>query len=152
MAKKSEADKAGQKVPPAIDLQRALNKLKKTDFPWMYSVSKCPPQEALRHVDKAYDHFFRKVKLKKQGKYKGKAGFPKFKKKSKGSGSFRLTGASKVFPDAIQLPRLGKLRLKEHDYLPVSGVHILSATVSEQAGRWFVSIQVQRIKRNHARN
>jgi len=143
LAKKSEADKAGQKVPPAIDLQRALNKLKKTDFPWMYSVSKCPPQEALRHVDKAYDHFFRKVKLKKQGKYKGKAGFPKFKKKSKGSGSFRLTGASKVFPDAIHLPRLGKLRLKAHDYLPVSGVPILSATVSEQAGRWFVSIQVK---------
>src|SRR2546425_4359080 len=66
-----------------------------------------------------------------------------FKKKSKGIGSFRLTGAIKVFPDAIQLPRLGKLRLKEHDYLPVSGVHILSATVSEQAGRWFVSIQVE---------
>ena len=109
----------------------------------MYEVSKCAPQEALRNVDKAYDHFFRKVKLKKQGKFKGKVGFPKFKKKSKGIGSFRLTGTMKVFSDAIQLPRLGKLKLKEQDYLPVSGVHILSATVSEQAGRWFVSIQVE---------
>ena len=36
---------------------------------------------------------------------------------------------------------MGKLRLKERDYLPV-GVHILSATVSEHAGRWFVSVQV----------
>ncbi len=143
LAKKIEAYKAGQKIPSAIDLHRELNQLKKTEFPWMYDVSKCAPQEALRHVDKAYDHFFRKVKLKKQGKYKGKAGFPKFKKKSKGIGSFHLTGAIKVFSDAIQLPRLGKLRLKEHDYLPVSGVHILSATVSEQAGRWFVSIQVE---------
>jgi putative transposase len=109
----------------------------------MYSVSKCAPQEALRHVDKAYDNFFRKVKLRKQGKFKGKVGFPQFKKKSKGIGSFHLTGAIKVFPDAIQLPRLGKLRLKEHDYLPTTGVHILSAAVSEQAGRWFVSIQVE---------
>src|SRR5260370_21872729 len=100
----------------------------------MYGVSKCAPQEALRHVDKAYENFFRRVKLKKQGKFKGKVGFPKFKKRSKGIGSFRLTtGAIKVFSDSIQLPRLGKLRLKEHDYLPVDA-SILSATVSEQAG------------------
>src|SRR6266566_1852371 len=50
--------------------------------------------------------------------------------------------AIKIFSDAIQLPRLGKLRLKEHDYLPLNA-HILTATVSEQAGRWFVSIQVE---------
>jgi len=42
----------------------------------------------------------------------------------------------------VQLPRLGRLRLKEQGYLPTSGVKILSATVSEQAGHWFVSIQV----------
>src|SRR6266571_4805488 len=143
LAKKIEAYKAGQKVPTAIDLHRELNKLKKTELSWMYTVSKCAPQEALRNVDKAYDNFFRKVKLKKQGKHKGKVGFPKFKSKKRGIGSFRLTGAIKVFPDAIQLPRLGKLRLKEHDYLPTGGVHILSATVSEQAGHWFVSIQVE---------
>ena len=141
--KKIEAYKKGEKVPTAIDLHRDLNKLKQTELQWMYECSKCAPQEALRHVDKAYDNFFRKVKLKKQGKHKGKLGFPKFKSKKKGIGSFRLTGAIKVLPDAIQLPRLGKLRLKEHDYLPVNGGHILSATISEQAGRWLVSIQVE---------
>lgn len=73
---------------------------------------------------------------------KGNVGFPKFKKKSRGIGSFRLTGVIKVFSDALQLPRLGRLRLIEHDYVPVDA-HILSATVSEQAGRWFVSIQVE---------
>jgi putative transposase len=36
------------------------------------------------------------------------------------------------------------LRLKEHGYLPVEGVHILSATVSERAGHWFVSVQVEK--------
>ena len=117
------------KRPPPIELHKELNALKKTDYPWMYEVSKCAPQEALRNLDTAYDHFFKKVKFKKQGKYKGKLGFPKFKKKSKGIGSFRFTDIIKVFPDAIQLPRLGKLRLKEHNYLPTSGVHILSATV-----------------------
>ncbi|HYT45916.1 MAG TPA: transposase, partial [Methylomirabilota bacterium] len=141
--RKIEAYKKGEKVPTAIDLHRELNTLKKTELSWMYDVSKCAPQEALRNVDKAYDNFFRNVRLKKAGKHKGKAGFPKFKKKSKGIGSFRLTGSIKVFADAIQLPRLGRLRLKEHGYLPVSGGHILSATVSEHAGHWFVSVQVE---------
>jgi putative transposase len=35
------------------------------------------------------------------------------------------------------------LRLKERKYLPTSGVQILSATVSEQAGHWYVSVQVE---------
>ena len=35
------------------------------------------------------------------------------------------------------------LRLKERGYLPVSDAHILSATVCEKAGRWFVSVQVE---------
>src|SRR5438067_11265068 len=71
LAKKVEAYKAGLKVPSAIDLHRELNKLKKTEYPWMYEVSKCAPQEAIRNVDSAYDKFFIKVKLKKQGKHKG---------------------------------------------------------------------------------
>jgi putative transposase len=142
LAKKIEAYKAGKQVPTAIDLHRALNQLKQTELSWMYEVSKCAPQEALRDVDKAYDNFFRKVKLKKQGKDKGKVGFPKFKSKKKAIGSFRLTGAIHVNKDTIQLPRLGRLRLKEHGYLPTDA-HILSAIVSEQAGRWFVSVQVE---------
>ena len=48
-----------------------------------------------------------------------------------------------VFPAAIQLPRLGRLRLKERGYLPTTGVKLLSATVSEQAGHWYVSVQVE---------
>ena len=130
------------KRPTAIDLHRELNALKKTDYPWMYEVSKCAPQEALRDLDKAYKNFFRRVELKKQGKWKGKLGFPVFKKKSKGIGSFRLTGSIKVFADAVQLPRLGRLRLHEHDFIPTDA-KILSATISEEAGRWFVSIQVE---------
>ena len=40
------------------------------------------------------------------------------------------------------MPRLGRLRLHEHDFIPTDA-KVLSATVSEQAGRWFVSIQVE---------
>jgi putative transposase len=130
------------KRPTAIDLHKELNKLKRTDFPWMYETSKCAPQEALRDLDKAYKNFFRRVELKKQGQWRGKLGFPKMKKKNKAIGTFRLTGSIKVFSDAVQLPRLGRLRLHEHEFIPVDA-KVLSATVSEQAGRWFVSIQVE---------
>jgi len=139
---KKKAFDAKTKIPNAMELHRQLNALKKTDFPWMYEVSKCSPQEALRNLDRAFDNFFRRCKAKKSGTHKGKVGFPKFKSKKKGVGSFRLTGTIKVFPQAVQLPRLGSIRLKERDYLPLDA-KILSATISEHAGRWFVSIQVE---------
>ena len=44
---------------------------------------------------------------------------------------------------SIKLPRIGPVRLKEHGYLPTSGVKVLSVTVSEKAGHWFVSVQVE---------
>jgi putative transposase len=138
-----EEYEASRKTSTAIDLHKELNAKKKTDFPWMYNVSKCAPQEALRNLEKAFKNFFNNVKKKKSGKFKGKLGYPKFKSKKKGIGSFRLTGAIHLFEKHIQLPRLGKLLLKEVGYLPTSGVHILSATVSEKAGRWYVSVQVE---------
>ena len=143
LARKQEAYKATGKSPSAIDLHRELNALKQTTLPWMYEVSKCAPQEALRNLDHAFAHFFRRCKLKQEGKLKGKLGYPRRKTKKKGLGSFRVTGAIVVLPDAIQLPRLGRLRLKERGYLPTRGVKVLSATVSEQAGHWYVSIQVE---------
>ncbi|MGO8946539.1 MAG: RNA-guided endonuclease InsQ/TnpB family protein, partial [Ktedonobacterales bacterium] len=111
--------------------------------PWMYQVSKCAPQEALWNLDAAFSNFFRRCALKKQGKWTGKLGYPRFKTKKKGLGSFRLTGRIVVSAEAIVLPRLGRLRLKERGYLPTGGVQILSATVSEQAGHWYVSLQVE---------
>ncbi len=143
LKRKQEAYQATKRSPSAIDLHRELNALKKTDLPWLYDVSKCAPQEALRNLDSAFAHFFRRCQLKKAGKLRGKVGYPQFKSKKRGLGSFRLTGSIVVFSQAIQLPRLGRLRLKEKNYLPTKDVKVLSATVSEQAGHWYVSIQVQ---------
>src|SRR5215472_12774164 len=130
LARKQEAYTATGTSPNAIELHRELNALKKTDVPWMYEVSKCAPQEALWNLDAAFAHFFRRCALKKQGKWKGELGYPQYKTKKKGLGSFRLTGSIVVSEKAIELPRLGRLRLKERGYLPTGGVAILSATVS----------------------
>jgi putative transposase len=141
---KQERYRETKKSPTAIELHRELNALKKTEVPWMYAVSKCAPQEALWNLDAAFAHFFRRCALKKQGKWQGKLGYPQFKTRKKGLGSFRLTGRIVVSEKAIVLPRLRRLRLKEQKYLPTGDdAQILSATVSEQAGHWYVSLQVE---------
>lgn len=117
--------------PNAMQLHRELNVEKKGQFAFMYEVSKCAMQESLRDLQAAFKNFFEK-----------RAGFPKFKSRSKGIGSFRLTGSIKVENKRIKLPRLGWLRLKEAGYIPTDQ-HILSATVSEQAGCWYVSVLVR---------
>jgi putative transposase len=136
LARRIEEYKQQGKSSNAIEQHRELNALKQTDFKWMYEVSKCAPQEALRDLDRAFANFFRRVKNGEK-----KVGFPKFKSKKGGRRSFRLTGAIRVERDKIRLPRIGWLRLCQRDYIP--GVKILSATVSEGADRWFVSVQVE---------
>src|SRR5215469_6438255 len=151
LARKQEAYAATGTSPSAIDLHRELNALKRTELRWMYAVSKCAPLEALRNLDSAFAHCFRRCALKREGKLKGTLGYPQPKTKKQGLGSFRLIGSIVDLPDAIQLPRLGRLRLKERGYLPLSGtagVKVLSATVSEQAGHWYVSVQVEQ-EREH---
>ena len=103
LERKIAAHQAGEKTPSAIDLHRQLNCLKKTELSWMYEVSKCAPQEALRDLDRAFQHFFRRVKEKKAGK-SIQVGFPRFKSRKKGLGSFRLTGAIRIYEGHIQLP------------------------------------------------
>src|SRR5258706_7772558 len=93
LQRKEEAYRATGKSPNAIDLHRELNALKQTAVPWMYAVSKCAPQEALRNLDRAFDGFFRRANLKKVGQYRGKLGYPRPKSKKHEPGDFRLTGS-----------------------------------------------------------
>ena len=134
LARRIEEYKTSGKSSKAIEQHRQLNLLKETEYPWMYEVSKCAPQEALRDLDRAFNNFFRSLKTGK------KTGFPKFKKKNVHD-SFRLTGSIRILEHSAILPRMGKVRTKEHT--DVKG-HILSATVSKEADRWFVSFAVER--------
>jgi putative transposase len=51
-----------KKSTNAIEQHKLLNSLKPKEFPWMYEVSKCAPQEALRDLDRAFHNFFRGLK------------------------------------------------------------------------------------------
>ncbi|MEW6040167.1 MAG: RNA-guided endonuclease TnpB family protein [Elusimicrobiota bacterium] len=134
LARRIQEYKTTGKSSNAIEQHRQINALKKTDFPWMYEVSKCAPQEALRDLECAYKNFFRRVKNGER------LGFPKFKKKGIDD-SFRLTGSISVLPRHIQLPRLGAIRTKESTH-KFTG-KILSAVVKREADKWFVSLAVE---------
>ena len=136
--------KGNNRYTDAMKQHKLLNRLKQTEFPWMYEVSKCVPQDALRDLEQAFQHFYRDRKQAKANNRKSRVGFPKFKKKYKAKDSFRLMGTIKVFPQQrrVQLPRLGQLRVKETPVFP-STTRILSATVSRTANRWYVAFTVE---------
>ena len=131
--KKYNTEEGKNRFTDFFEQSRELNRIKKTKFPWMYEVSKCAPQEALRNLDKAFQNFYRGLKRGQR------IGFPKFKKKGIHD-SFRLTGTIRICGKRIQLPRLGILRLKE---APNITGRILSAIISRKADRWFASISVR---------
>ncbi len=129
-----QTKEGNERYTSAITQHRELNALKKSEYPWMYEVSKCAPQEALRDLDRAYANFYRGRKNHEN------IGKPKFKKKGIHD-SFRLTGVIDVNNNLIQLPRIGQIRTKE----PTSKFNgrILSSTISREADRWYCSLCVE---------
>lgn len=138
----------------AINQNKEIVRLKHSSHHWLREVSKTVPQDALRDLDKAFKNYF-----------KGIHGFPKFKKRGVHD-SFRLTSTVRIYKNGfhrrcrkaknhgcsrscsekftapcIQLPRLGKIRIKEVPDLNGTS-KISSATVSRHADRWFVSLTV----------
>lgn len=131
-----ELYKSEKKSLTAIDQHKILCSKKKTEFPWMYDVSKMAPQEALRDLDTAFKNFFRGIK-------KGqKVGFPKFKSKHKSKPTFSISYGFFVTKSEVNIPKVGHVRLKEKGYIPTKDVKINSMTVSKEADRWFISVQV----------
>ncbi|MHA1929948.1 MAG: RNA-guided endonuclease InsQ/TnpB family protein [Candidatus Thorarchaeota archaeon] len=68
-------------------------------------------------------------------------GFPRFKRKGVRD-SFRLTGIIRFNGRNVQLPRIGKVRLKERKRCYYQG-RLLSVTVSRRAHKWYVSVTVE---------
>ena len=133
--KQYKNNQGNDRFTDAMKQHKLLNSLKKTEFSWMYEASKCAPQEALRDLHQAFKNFYRGLKSGK------KIGFPRFKRRGVRD-SFRLYGIIKFHERAIQLPRIGKIRIKEKRKSYYSG-RILSVTVRRRANRWFVSVSVE---------
>jgi putative transposase len=104
----------------------------------MREVSKYAPQFALRDLDEAYKNFFRRVKSHET------PGFPKLKSKHKTKPSFSFIDKWSIRNGNINIPRIGRIKLKENGYLPNKenkNYRPIKATVKGTgSGKWFVSV------------
>jgi putative transposase len=137
LADRKAVYEAGGK-PNMYEQKRRFNALKAGQYPWLYELPYALQAAAFAHVDAAFQNFFRRVKNSE------KPGYPRFKSRKRGVGSFVLRGNIHVETGRIKLPVIGWARLKERGYLPLDGAcKLLSACISERAGRWYVSAQVE---------
>ena len=126
----SEYESTG-KSPTRFQQDKELTVLKQK-LEWLQEPDKCALQNAVRNLDTAYKNFFRRVK---NGE---KPGFPKFKSKRDHRQSYTTNCNIKLFENAVQLPKLGRVKCRVST--EVKG-HILSATISQNpSGKYFVSL------------
>jgi len=137
LADRIERYERGEKTN-MYEQKKRFNALKHEQFPWLCQIAYEVVSEAFRNLDTAYTNFFRRIK-----NGDAKKGFPKFKSRKNGIGSFTLRGCIHLASDSIKLPRIGWVRLKEHDYIPTDGIKILSVSISEKAKRWYASVQCE---------
>lgn len=142
-------------------------------YPWMREVPYSIEEAAFRDLGRAIDNYWRQRKdgtvakrteqLKQKGRWAKRVakaldrgwpvmtvepGYPKFKRRGD-PGSFRLKEFT-ILDDRVEIGRrkdvkeIGAVRLKEAGYIPTNASRYGTyASVSERAGRWFISVLVE---------
>jgi putative transposase len=127
-----------------FELRREWNRAKGAVAPWWAANSKEAYTSGLDGLARALTNW----QEAKQGRRAGaKMGFPRRKRKGRSRDACRFTtGVIRLEPDRhhVTLPRLGRLRTHESTRklarrIEQGTARILSATISRQAGRWYVS-------------
>jgi putative transposase len=109
---------------------KALTQLKK-EVSFLKDVHSQPLQQVLKDQDLAMRDFLA-----------GSKGMPRFKKKGRHD-SFRFPQGVKVEEKKIYLPKIGWVKFRKSR--EIEGT-IKNVTVSRTAGKWYVSIQVERVE------
>ncbi|HEX6553010.1 MAG TPA: RNA-guided endonuclease TnpB family protein [Ktedonobacteraceae bacterium] len=161
------------KPPNAFVLKKQFNEIREQEYPWTYHVTKCVVEGAFDDLKKAYDNFFAGRAEYPTYKKKGKSHESFYLSNDKftlGSQWISIPGLGRFMLDQRQtkkdrgklLRKLGtvnlaeKLRFVEEGKATIPTKHrarrkqvlcelvkILGATVSCEAGHWYVSIQVE---------
>ena len=139
LATQKERYKRKKRLQSAMDFSKWLNNEylpQHKELSWIKEVSSKSVKQSILNAYSAYQSFFKK-----------QSGFPRFKKKGKSEVKmyFVKTDAKATIlceRHRIKIPTLGWVRLKEKGYIPItkSGLVIKSGTVSEKAGRYYVSV------------
>src|SRR6266513_1401260 len=146
LARWKEARETGKRVTMQ-DLKAEYTKIKGAQFPWVYEVTKCAPEQEFSHLGQAFENYWRMKKegslpkLKHPRKDGEEGGFPRFKSKKRDRLSFYLANDKfSVDGHSIRIPKLGTVNMAEA--LRFRG-KIMSAVISYRAGWWFVSISLE---------
>lgn len=120
----------------AMDFDKFVNHhLKNTEeLSWINECGSKARKKAITNAEMAFRKFFH-----------GEAGFPKFKKRGRQSVGIYFPKNNKgdwtIERHRIQIPTIGKVRLKEFGYLP-AGATAKSGVVSQKADRFYVSVVI----------
>ena len=129
-----------KKFISGMDFQKWLNNTylkENSEYLWIKEVSSKSVKQSIMNADKAFKRFF-----------KNQSAFPKFKKKGKSDVKmyFVRNNPKDCYCERhrINIPTLGWVRLKEKGYIPTTkqGYVIKSGTVSQKAGRYYVSVLI----------
>lgn len=129
-------DKHQKYFVSGMDFDKYVNNVlkKKEEFKWISLCGSKARKKAIMNAEIAFKRFFKK-----------KSGFPRFKKKNGQDVKMYFPKNGKgdwtIERHCVQVPTVGKIKLKEFGYLPVD-VIVKSGTVSQKAGRFYVSITV----------
>lgn len=114
-----------------LDLKKEFNRVKESQFPWIYESPKDCNQQPFTFFSKALKAFYKNPKI----------GYPKFKKKGACKDSFYLSNDQGLIEGkTLWIPRIGSIKTTEE--LRFSG-KILSYTISRTANDWFVSVSCE---------
>lgn len=127
-----EAYKNNKPFITGYDFAKYSNSTLTPNHLWIKDAYSKARKKAIMNAETAFKNFF-----------KGKAKFPKFKKKNKCNNSFYFVKNHKtdciVQRHRIKILSLGFVRLKEKGYIPVDKV-IKSGYITKQANKYFVSV------------
>ena len=104
----------------------------KREHAWLKEADSIALQQSLRHLDRAYDNFFKK-----------RGGYPKFKSKryKQSYRTMNINASISIDGDSMTLPKAGRVKIvNTRDF----DGRIISATVSRtSSGRYYISLQVE---------
>ena len=125
------------------DLSKEFNAIKRSQYPFVWEVSKYATQNSFRNLDNAFKKYFSDLK-------KGKVSYPKLKKKKDNQGSYYIGGDSIDIKDNkyLKIPKLGLVKMREK--LRFDG-KINNVVISQKADKFFASFSMEITRQEYER-
>jgi putative transposase len=119
------------------DLCKELTILKQQpETAWLRQIDSQSLQQALRDLENAFQHFFRRLRSGEKQK-----GFPKFKSRKTDTPRFRIPQRVVLEDALVSVPKLGLIKTIVHR--PLEGVTKSATFKQEACGHWYISLVVE---------